>query len=100
MGDRQDPGCRGALRGVEPGRRPPHLEHHLLGDFLGLGRITDHLEDQAIHRSREAVIHRLVKPASMGGTYEINNARVLCGNVRTANATVYIIDMVLMPPAS
>ncbi len=41
-----------------------------------------------------------VKPAAMGGTYEINNARVLCGNVRTANATVYIIDMVLMPPVS
>ncbi len=41
-----------------------------------------------------------VKPASMGGTYEINNAHVLCGNVRTANATVYIIDAVLMPPAS
>ena len=41
-----------------------------------------------------------VKPASMGGNYEINNAHVLCGNVRTANATVYIIDTVLMPPAS
>jgi uncharacterized surface protein with fasciclin (FAS1) repeats len=41
-----------------------------------------------------------VKPASMGSTYEINNAHVLCGNVRTANATVYIIDTVLMPPTS
>ncbi|WP_218040640.1 fasciclin domain-containing protein [Actinomadura sp. WMMB 499] len=28
------------------------------------------------------------------------NAKVVCGNVQTANATVYIIDSVLMPPAS
>jgi uncharacterized surface protein with fasciclin (FAS1) repeats len=25
---------------------------------------------------------------------------VVCGNVQTANATVYIIDTVLMPPSS
>jgi uncharacterized surface protein with fasciclin (FAS1) repeats len=25
---------------------------------------------------------------------------VICGNVQTANATVYIIDSVLMPPAA
>jgi uncharacterized surface protein with fasciclin (FAS1) repeats len=27
-------------------------------------------------------------------------AHVICGNVQTANATVYVIDSVLMPPAS
>jgi uncharacterized surface protein with fasciclin (FAS1) repeats len=26
-------------------------------------------------------------------------AKVLCGNIPTANATVYVIDTVLMPPA-
>lgn len=41
-----------------------------------------------------------VKPADMGGTYIVNGAHVVCGNVQTANATVYIIDTVLMPPAS
>jgi uncharacterized surface protein with fasciclin (FAS1) repeats len=35
----------------------------------------------------------------MGSTYEINSAHVVCGNVHTANATVYIIDTVLMPPS-
>ncbi len=29
-----------------------------------------------------------------------DKANVVCGNVQTANATVYIIDSVLMPPAS
>ena len=41
-----------------------------------------------------------VKPADMGGTYTVNGAHVVCGNVQTANATVYIIDTVLMPPSS
>ena len=40
-----------------------------------------------------------VTPALMGGTYTINGASVVCGNVQTANATVYIIDTVLMPPS-
>jgi uncharacterized surface protein with fasciclin (FAS1) repeats len=41
-----------------------------------------------------------VQPALMGGTYTVNGAHVVCGNVQTANATVYIIDTVLMPPSS
>ena len=41
-----------------------------------------------------------VTPALMGGTYEVNSADVVCGNVQTANATVYIINTVLMPPSS
>ena len=41
-----------------------------------------------------------VMPSKMGGTYEVNSAHVVCGNVQTANATVYIIDTVLMPPSS
>jgi uncharacterized surface protein with fasciclin (FAS1) repeats len=32
-----------------------------------------------------------------GGTYTVNGADVVCGNVQTANATVYIINSVLMP---
>ena len=36
-------------------------------------------------------------PAKMGAVYEANKAHVICGNIQTANATVYIIDTVLMP---
>jgi uncharacterized surface protein with fasciclin (FAS1) repeats len=35
----------------------------------------------------------------MGGSYEVNNAHVVCGNAQAANATVYIIGTVLIPPA-
>jgi uncharacterized surface protein with fasciclin (FAS1) repeats len=41
-----------------------------------------------------------VTPALMGGTYEVNSSDVVCGNVQTANATVYIINTVLTPPSS
>jgi uncharacterized surface protein with fasciclin (FAS1) repeats len=42
----------------------------------------------------------MVTPAMMSGTYTVNKAHVVCGNVQTANATVYIVDTVLMPPSS
>ena len=38
-----------------------------------------------------------LKTAKMGSTYEVNHAAVTCGNLHTANATVYIINAVLMP---
>ena len=38
-----------------------------------------------------------VTPAMMGSAYTVNGASVVCGNVQTANATVYIIGSVLMP---
>ena len=35
-----------------------------------------------------------------GNNLMVNNAKVICGGVKTANATVYLIDTVLMPPAA
>ncbi|MGW4420760.1 fasciclin domain-containing protein [Streptosporangium sp. NPDC004631] len=32
------------------------------------------------------------------GEYTVNDAKIICGNVPTANAVVYIIDKVLVPP--
>ncbi|OAN39654.1 fasciclin domain-containing protein [Mycolicibacterium iranicum] len=55
----------------------------------------------------EAVVgeHTTVQGASVNvtGTPDhlmVNNASVVCGGVQTANATVYLIDTVLMPPAA
>ena len=41
-----------------------------------------------------------VTTAMSGGTYTVNGVDVVCGNVQTANATVYIINSVLMPKSS
>jgi uncharacterized surface protein with fasciclin (FAS1) repeats len=38
-----------------------------------------------------------LKPSKMGAVYEVNDADVICGNIQTANATVYIINKVLTP---
>ena len=38
-----------------------------------------------------------LKTSKMGSVYEVNNADVTCGNLHTANATVYIISAVLIP---
>jgi uncharacterized surface protein with fasciclin (FAS1) repeats len=38
-----------------------------------------------------------LKASKMGAVYEVNNAGVICGNIHTANATVYIINKVLLP---
>ena len=56
---RHHPGHRGAPAGVELGRVPPHLEQHLLGDLLGLGRIADHPPDDAEHGRGHLVVDRV-----------------------------------------
>jgi len=40
-----------------------------------------------------------VKVTGSGDNMMVNGAKVICGGVKTANATVYLIDTVLMPPA-
>lgn len=40
-----------------------------------------------------------IKGSGTDFTVGAKDAKVVCGNVQTANATVYIIDQVLMPPA-
>ena len=41
-----------------------------------------------------------VTVAEESGALRVNDASVICGGVQTANATVYLIDTVLMPPTS
>jgi len=41
------------------------------------------------------------KPVTLsktGSAYKVNGATVLCGNIKTSNATVYIVNKVLLPP--
>jgi uncharacterized surface protein with fasciclin (FAS1) repeats len=49
--------------------------------------------------------HRTVQGAPVtvtgdGADLKVDDANVVCGGVQTANATVYLIDTVLMPPAN
>ena len=39
-----------------------------------------------------------IRVSGSGEDFKVNgNASVVCGNVKTANATVYLIDQVLLP---
>jgi uncharacterized surface protein with fasciclin (FAS1) repeats len=40
---------------------------------------------------------RKVLAVKSGDAYKVNNATVVCGNIRTANATVYITNRVMLP---
>lgn len=40
-----------------------------------------------------------VEVAGEGDNLTVNDANVICGGVQTANATVYLIDAVMMPPS-
>jgi uncharacterized surface protein with fasciclin (FAS1) repeats len=66
------------------------LEYHVVS-----GRVTP--ADLASGKPLTSLLGQPLHPTKMGSTYEINDASVVCGNIRTANANVYIINKVLVP---
>ncbi|MGW6728605.1 fasciclin domain-containing protein [Nocardia sp. NPDC055029] len=75
-------------------------------DSAALTRIlTYHVVPGQIAPSGIAGTHQTVEGADVtvtgsGDELKVGDANVVCGGVRTANATVYMIDSVLMPPAA
>jgi uncharacterized surface protein with fasciclin (FAS1) repeats len=67
--------------------------------------LTYHVLEGQIEPSDIAGTHTTLNGADLevtgsGDDLMVNDATVICGGVQTANATVYLIDTVLMPPAS
>jgi uncharacterized surface protein with fasciclin (FAS1) repeats len=69
------------------------LEYHLVD-----GRLTP--ADLATRKSLTTRLGLPLHPVVTGTTYEVNGAKVVCGNIKTANATIYVIDKVLLPTQS
>ncbi|MEU2949781.1 fasciclin domain-containing protein [Streptomyces xanthochromogenes] len=66
------------------------LTYHVVGEKLA--------PNQLKNGSFTTLEKSKVTTTASGDTYKVNKtATVVCGNVPTANATVYIIDSVLMP---
>lgn len=68
------------------------------------GILTYHVVAGQLDPSQVVGTHPTVNGASLtvtgsGDMLEVNDATVICGGVKTKNATVYLIDTVLMPPA-
>ncbi len=58
----------------------------------------DRLAPDRLAGSQQTLEGSTVNVTGSGQDFTVNtNAKVLCGNVQTANATVYLIDTVLMP---
>lgn len=76
------------------------LHHHgelakVLKYHIVRGRVTP--AELASGKTLSTLEGSTLSGAKMGSVYEVNKARVLCGNIQTANATVYVISKVLIP---
>ena len=90
------------------GKIPADQLNQVLADNTTLTKIlTYHVvpqkitPDQLSHGSFTTLEGGTVNTSGSGQDFTVNGtAHVVCGGVQTANATVYIIDGVLMPPSS
>ena len=69
------------------------------------GILTYHVVEGQASPSAVVGDHKTLEGGSVtvtgsGEALKFNDAGLVCGGVKTANATVYMIDTVLMPPAS
>ena len=66
--------------------------------------LTYHVVPNRVDPANVVGTHKTVQGATLTVTgtpdaLKVNDASVICGGVNTANATVYLIDTVFMPPA-
>jgi uncharacterized surface protein with fasciclin (FAS1) repeats len=66
------------------------LTYHVVGSTVTTSQFSSGMTAKTLEGGK-------VTLAKMGSTYTVNGAKVVCGGVTTANATVYIINSVLMP---
>jgi uncharacterized surface protein with fasciclin (FAS1) repeats len=84
---------------------PPATVDSLKTDSAGLTNIlTYHVVPGRLSPQDVDGVHKTVQGADLtvtgsGNNLKVGNASVVCGGVQTANATVYLIDTVLTPPA-
>lgn len=69
-----------------------------LSDVLTMHVVKGQLTPADLAGSHKTLNGKSITVEGSGEDFTVNgNAKVVCGNVQTANATVYIIDSVLMP---
>ena len=64
------------------------LTHHVIGERL---------DPPMVAGDQETLAGDMLTVEGEGENFTIGDATVVCGNVQTANATVYVVDQVLMP---
>ncbi|MBY6351348.1 fasciclin domain-containing protein [Rhodococcoides corynebacterioides] len=71
----------------------------LLTKILTYHVVPGQIAPSDIDGEQTTVEGQQVNVTGEGDALKVNDANVVCGGVQTANATVYLIDSVLMPPA-
>ena len=61
--------------------------------------VPGQMSPDEISGEQETVQGGTVEVTGSGDNLQVNGASVICGGVQTANATVYLIDTVMMPPS-
>jgi uncharacterized surface protein with fasciclin (FAS1) repeats len=74
-------------------------DSNLLKSILTYHVVSGQLSPNQVGGSHNSVQGAPVNVTGAGDALKINNAGLVCGGVPTANAQVYMIDTVLMPPA-
>ncbi|MCC4250374.1 MULTISPECIES: fasciclin domain-containing protein [Microbacterium] len=70
----------------------------LLTKILTYHVVPGQMTPDEIEGAQATVEGQEVTVSGSGDSIMVNDANVICGGVQTANATVYLIDSVLMPP--
>jgi len=71
-----------------------------LSKILTYHVVAGQLSPSEIDGTHATVEGQDVTVSGSGDSIMVNDAKVICGGVKTANATVYLIDTVLTPPAA
>jgi uncharacterized surface protein with fasciclin (FAS1) repeats len=105
----RDPFGRDDIRTPDGNVERSHVRSHVLIDKsttdAGLlsGILTYHVVPGRLSPGEVVGTHRTVNGATLevtgsGDPQRVNGANVICGGVQTKNATIYLIDRVLLPP--
>lgn len=87
------------LDGLIKGAQKDGMESDL-ATVLSYHVIAGQLDPASVVGEQESLQGGAVEVEGDESGMTVNGANVLCGNIPTANATVYVIDQVLMPPAA
>jgi uncharacterized surface protein with fasciclin (FAS1) repeats len=71
----------------------------MLTSILTYHVVPGQLSPEEVAGEHTTVQGGTVEVSGSGDELMVNDATVICGGVKTANATVYLVDTVLMPPA-
>ena len=72
----------------------------MLTDILTYHVVAGQADPTAVVGEHTTVQGGALNVTGSGDALKVNDAGVVCGGIKTANATLYLIDTVLMPPAA